>query len=89
MSDLKVVDLNDRVDDARFMTPKRLLEESAAECGVSDAFEKGRKLLVICLDDTDDQYNVSWRNAGLKTSEIVSLLEYLKDDMMRLIKGAS
>jgi len=84
---VKLVDLGTRLNDARYASPRQILEESLEAIGKEGAFESGKKCLIICLDDTDDNYWVSTKNAGLKCSEIIALCEHVKDTMMSEIKG--
>ena len=46
------------------------------------AFEKGKKLIILALDDTDDEYAISWCQAGMKASEMVALLDVAKSCLL-------
>ncbi len=40
------------------------------------------KVMIISLDDTDGNYSVKWSQAGLKSSEMLSLLEVAKTTLL-------
>jgi hypothetical protein len=63
-------------------SPKQVLEEAIAAIGERGAFERGEKLIVIALDDTDGNYGASFIQSGMRSSEIIALLEVLKQEML-------
>lgn len=63
---------------AKFVSPEMALQDALADIGKRGAFEKGKKLLVLALDDTSGNYTVSFTQAGMKASEMVSLCEVAK-----------
>jgi len=77
MSD-DVVHLGMVARDGKMFTPEQTLRQCLEDLGKNGAFEKGKKLIVICLDDTDDCYRVSWQQCGMKMSECLALCEIAK-----------
>lgn len=43
---------------------------------------KGKKMLIIGLDDSEDGYHILWKQAGMRMSEIVALLECAKKTVL-------
>lgn len=79
-----VVSLASKANDGLYIDPAGCLREAqeAIEEKVG-AFAEGKKLIILCLDDSDEGYHVTSRYCGMKRSEIVSLLEYARADMVR------
>lgn len=77
---MKVVNLGEAINDARMRSPEDALKDALTMIGAEDggAFEKGKKVLIICLDTDDDQYVSTWVQAGMSMSECVSLCEVAK-----------
>jgi hypothetical protein len=77
---MKVVNLGEAINDARMRSPEDALKDALAMVGAEDggAFEKGKKVLIICLDTDDDQYVTNWLQAGMSMSECISLCEVAK-----------
>lgn len=55
------------------------LEECIEHIGKKGAFEKGNKILILCLDDTDNNYSVSFVQAGMKMSDCNNLCDIGKN----------
>lgn len=70
-----VVHLGKVKRDGMMFTPEQTLRECIADLGKRGAFEKGKKLIVLCLDDTDECYRVSFQQCGMRMSECVTLCE--------------
>lgn len=79
MSDDKIVKMVDKSDDAGHWSPEDALRSALEDIGKRGAFEKGKKLLVLALDDSDGQYSISFRQAGMRMSECTALCEIAKD----------
>ena len=77
---MKVINMAEKTGDSSFSSPKQALEEAILCIGneKEGAFNKGKKLLILCLDDTDGQYKINFINAQMKMSECVSLCEVAK-----------
>lgn len=74
----KVISLASKTNDGTKQTPRQALEDALNDIGERGAFEKGQKLLILALDDTSDNYAVSFVQAGMKMSECLSLCEVAK-----------
>lgn len=80
MSD-KIVSLGEFADNAVMLTPEAVLKLALADIGVEGALEKGTKILIVALDETDLEgrgYDISWYQAGMKMSECLALTEVVK-----------
>lgn len=73
-----VIDLSEKTGDAGMRSQKQALEDALSEIGKSGAFEGGKKLIVLALDDNDGEYNISYIQAGMKMSECITLCEISK-----------
>lgn len=78
----KVVSLSKITGDAGFDSPEQVLRDAIKEIGRRGAFENGKKLLILALDD-NNQYSVSFMQAGMKMSECVTLCEVAKTIFLR------
>lgn len=66
------------------LTPKYLLEEYLYNMiGKRDAFKKGKKLFIVCLDDEDENdYHITWDQVGMSYEEILYLLDFCKESVI-------
>lgn len=79
--------------DAMDVTPERLLDEALRDVRDPNYFqdEDGKpcgppdKAFLILLWDSDKNYGNRYRNSGMKLSEIVSLLEIVKQRLVLAI----
>jgi len=80
-----VIDLGKLKNNGGYTSPKSALEEALNCLGneKEGAFHKGKKLLILCVDDTEGQYQVSFINAQFKMSECVSLCEVAKQVFLK------
>ena len=74
----RTINLGDSLNDARYTSPAQALNDALERIGEEGAFKKGKKLLIICLDDSEDDYYISWIQAGMRMSECVALCECTK-----------
>jgi len=73
-----VISLAKKTNDGTMQTPEQALKDCLDNLiGKHGAFEKGKKILILSLDD-DDGYNISFVQAGMKMSECVTLCEISK-----------
>lgn len=75
---MSVISLSKHSNNGAMRSPADCLNECLEDIGKRGAFEKGRKVLVLALDDTDGQFSVSFAQAGMKMSECVALCEVAK-----------
>lgn len=75
----EVISLTRETNDATFNTPKMCINECLKnDIGKQGAYKEGKKLFMVCLDDNDDKYDISWNQAGMSMSEILALLDITK-----------
>ena len=78
-----VVKIGDYSGDAGHFSIKDSLEEAIERIGKEGAFEKGRKVMIVALDDTDECYNISFIQSGMRMSECITLCEVAKVEFLR------
>ena len=90
----KVTSLSEKTNDATLDSPLMLLKRCLSDVQDKDkehAFAKGKKLLVLALDESDGHYNVNFQQCGMKMSECIALckiaetiflteMEFIPDD---------
>ncbi|QJI53341.1 hypothetical protein vBAcoSR7M_19 [Alteromonas phage vB_AcoS-R7M] len=59
-------------------SPEDALKDALDTLGNEGAFKNCKKLLILALDDTEGNYNISYINAGMKSSEMVALCDISK-----------
>ena len=74
----KVISMSERMNDGTLQTPRQALEDALEDIGKNGAFKEGRKLLILSLDDTQDNYSVTFIQAGMRMSECMALCEVSK-----------
>ncbi len=74
-----IISMSKKTGDAGMSSPREVLEDALIEVEKkeSGAFKDCQKLLVLALDD-NDQYVVSFIQAGMKMSQCVALCEVAK-----------
>ncbi len=73
-----VLSMSKATGDASLRSPEQALQDALDTIGKEGAFKDGKKLLVLALDEQNDQYKISWMQAGMKMSECVTLCEMAK-----------
>ncbi len=81
---MSVSHIGKKTNCALSFSPTQVLASCQQEVGKPEtgAFERAEKLLVLALDDRDGAYAVSWRQCGMKSSQIVALLEIAKAQIL-------
>ena len=74
-----VISMADFANNATYVSPEQALESAMER--VKEA--KTPKVLILLLDDATGDYNVGFRQAGMKCSEMVALLEVFKQTMLQ------
>ena len=74
----KVISLSERTNNAAFESVEGALQDAINCIGKKGSFISGKKILILALDDSDDQYQVSFIQAGMKMSECIALCEVSK-----------
>jgi hypothetical protein len=72
-------------DDAKLWVPKDMLRDAIQdiEKAKPDETRSAPKAIVIWLDDRNGEYTISFNQAGMKSSEILGLLEVAKATILR------
>lgn len=81
-----IVHLCERSGDAGHFSIKQTLEDALDRVGKRGAFEKGKKVLIIALDDTEENYNISFIQCGMRMSECITLSEIAKIEFLKAMK---
>lgn len=81
---MKVVNMSDMSDSAIHYGPEQALKDTIERIQKKQGgWDKCRKLLIIGLDDSDGEYHVGWRNAGMRGHQMLSLISVLKAIILR------
>ena len=75
---MSVTNIGDKGESSMMFSPEQTLKNALESIGKEGAFKKGTKLLVLCVDDTDAEYNISYHQCGMKMSECITLTEVSK-----------
>lgn len=80
----KITRLSDKTNNAAMMSPVDALNDAIKEFeeGKRGAFEFGKKVIIIVLDDTADNFEVNWMQAGMNMSECLSVCEVAKTQFL-------
>ena len=73
-----VVELADVANNGCMWSPQQALNSALQDVGHRGAFKCGKRLLVLALDDSDGDYNISFVQAGMSMSECLALCEVAK-----------
>lgn len=77
-----ITHIGDFKEDGTLYTPEQILQSAIDDIGKDGALKKGKKLIIACLDDTEDNYRVSWYQCGMKMSECLTLCEITKSKFL-------
>ena len=72
------IKLSSKTNNGFMSTIEDALKDALESTGKEGAFEKGTKVLILALDDTDENYSISFIQGGMKMSECVGLCETAK-----------
>lgn len=73
MSNDKVISLVNAASDLD--EPEQMLRKVLEELEPGGKLHGRRKMLVISVDDSDSNYDVSWRHTGMRCSEMLGMLD--------------
>jgi hypothetical protein len=83
----KITKLVDKDPDARRWTATDALHDAIKDSCDGERLENHKKVLILHLDDSDDDYKMSYTRAGLTHSESIALMEYTKQWMCEEMRG--
>lgn len=75
---MKILEMTEYTGSGLVASTDDALKDALADVGVRGALEKGRKVLVLSLDDRDTRCDFNSYQAGMKTMELVALCELAK-----------
>lgn len=75
---MKIAKISEKTESSLSQSPEQIFEEAIELLGKDGAFKKGDKALVLMLDDTSENFRISYLNAGMKCSQVISLLDCAK-----------
>ena len=75
---MSVESLSEHTNNGKLRSPEQCLKECLEHIGELGALKDGKKILVIALDDTKENYQMNWYQAGMKMSECISVCEVAK-----------
>ena len=75
------ISLAKRTNDGTKWSIEDALKQALEEVGKRGAFEKGKKILIIALDESDG-YSINWIQSGMKMSECLALCEVAKTQFL-------
>jgi len=80
MTDKKIINMAKASNNGTLQAPEQALNDALEAIGTQGAFKNGKKILILALDEGEnqDQYAVSFIQAGMKMSQCVSLCEVAK-----------
>jgi len=81
MSD-NIISLADQTDRGDLRSPESMFLEVAAD-HADDGINDNKKAMAISLDTANGEYNISWYQAGMKCSEMLTMLEVTKAIILR------
>jgi len=73
-----VKQISSKSGDGTMMDIKGALHDALQHVGEKGSFKNGKKILILALDDTEENYCISFIQAGMKMSECISLCETAK-----------
>lgn len=85
---MAVINMSKKADNAMMWSPKQLLEDTISDIENEDIeiWSKCKKIVVIALyDEEEGSYDLSFKQAGMKVSEIISLLDISKSEFKKLM----
>lgn len=80
---MSIVSLVDKSDSSAHWSPKDMMESEIEDIEAGE--NPSRKAIVLFLDDSEGRFHVSYSCAGLKSSEILSVLEIAKARILTLM----
>ena len=81
MSD--VISMAEKTNDGTMRSVEDALKDALSMIGEEGAFEKGKKVLILGLDDTNENFHVSFVQGGMTMSQCVALSEVAKTLFLR------
>lgn len=77
-----VASMSKKSGNATMCSPEDALKDALGCIGKEGSFKNGKKLLILALDESDEEYRVTWVQAGMKMSQCVALCEVAKTQFL-------
>ena len=74
----KVISLARKTNDGTMHSPLAALENATDDFKNDEELKGYKKLLILALNDSDDNYDVTFFQAGMTTSQCIALCEVAK-----------
>lgn len=74
----KVTSIGSASGDGTMMRPEDTLQDAIDSIGKKGALKNGKKVLVLALDDTDENFSISFFQAGMTMGQCLSVCETAK-----------
>ncbi len=84
-----VVSMAEKLRDGTLQSPEQALRAAINDLGKFGAFKNCKKLLILALDESDDQFYISFNQAGMRMSECLALCEVAKTKFLKEMKHIS
>lgn len=84
MTDKKIEYLADHANDTKYTDMPTMLTQVLEEYDSGDRTAK--QGVFISLENDSGEYYTRFCAVGMKCSEVVALMEYMKDEMLRIMK---
>lgn len=75
---------NPEEGDSYDWTPEMIAQQAVKRCQAEDPPSKA--LVILLWDEKESQYDTGFFNSGMKLSEVVALIEYVKHDILRTMQ---
>lgn len=72
-----VINLGEKTNNALHSSPESVLDDGLQRV-MGGTWKDRSKVVVIALDDKDGDYNASWIQCGMKTSELLALFSIVQ-----------
>lgn len=83
----KVEYMAEHANDTKYIDPQTMLRQ------VLEQFQSGertaKQVIVVTLDNEDGEYYTRFCSVGMKCSEVVALMVYMQDEMIRYMKESA
>jgi hypothetical protein len=80
----KITSIGSASNDGTMMRPEDTLKDAIDSIGKEGALKNGKKVLVLALDDTNENFSITFFQAGMTMSQCLAVCEtskaiFLKD----------
>lgn len=80
---MKVESMSKASGNALMASPEEALKDAIETIGECGALEQGKKVLILALDDTQDNFSIGFFQAGMRMSECLAVCETAKSIFLK------